>query len=205
MPLVPRAYEGPECPHCAAHLTTDWLRSGTIVCPDCAKEFEATAFQPPAPRLRVLEVAAAATPEGVNACANHARNAAITNCQRCGLFICGLCEMNVGTGALCPSCFDRARLEDTATPAATRYRDYASMARIAMVVGLFFMFIGLGAPFGVLSLVYSRRGIRQRQKEGSSTIGIRIVAILAVLETVAGLLWLAFLMWNLFTRTARPH
>ena len=130
-----KSYEGPSCPRCHARLTADWIQSGTIICPDCRKPFEATAFRPPQRRLEVVSVAASLTPEGANACANHAHNAAVTNCVRCGLFICALCNMDVGTGPHCPSCFDRLQADDALSPAATRYRDYASMARIAMIAG----------------------------------------------------------------------
>ncbi|MGH9422360.1 MAG: hypothetical protein ACRD3J_20455, partial [Thermoanaerobaculia bacterium] len=104
MPTIARDYEGPTCPRCHARLTSDWLRSGTIICPDCNKPFEATAFRAPQRQIEVVSVAAALTPEGANACANHARNAAVTSCGRCGLLICALCNMDVGTGPFCPSC-----------------------------------------------------------------------------------------------------
>jgi uncharacterized paraquat-inducible protein A len=192
--LRTQSYEGPSCPRCHARLTADWIQSGTIICPDCNKAFEATAFRPPQPRLEVVSVAAALTPEGANACANHARNAAVTNCVRCGLFICALCNMDVGTGPHCPSCFDRLRSDDALSPAATRYRDYASMARIAMIAGIFFSFIFMGIPFAAVSLYYARRGFKQLRDEGRSKIGLIVIIIFDLLEIVAGVVWIAFLI-----------
>lgn len=196
-PLQVKSYEGPSCPRCHARLTADWIQSGTIICPDCNKPFEATAFRPPQRRLEVVSVAAALTPEGANACANHARNAAVTNCVRCGLFICALCNMDVGTGPHCPSCFDRLRADDALSPAATRYRDYASMARIAMIAGLLFSFIFLGIPAGAVSLFYGRKAFKQLREEGRSKIGLIIVIIFAVLEIIAGIAWIALLIVGL--------
>ena len=46
-PLQVQSYQGPSCPRCHARLTADWIQSGTIICPDCNKPFEATAFRPP--------------------------------------------------------------------------------------------------------------------------------------------------------------
>ena len=46
-PLQVQSYEGPSCPRCHARLTADWIQSGTVICPDCNKPFEATAFRPP--------------------------------------------------------------------------------------------------------------------------------------------------------------
>jgi uncharacterized paraquat-inducible protein A len=193
-PLQAKSYQGPSCPRCHAQLTADWIQSGTIICPDCYKPFEATAFRPPQRRLEVVSVAAALTPDGATACANHARNTAVTNCIRCGLFICALCNMDVGTGPHCPSCFDRLRADDALSPAATRYRDYASMSRIAMIAGLFFSFMFMGIPFAAASLYYSRKGFKQLREEGRSKIGLIIIVILAVLEIVAGIAWIAFLI-----------
>src|SRR3954470_4194752 len=140
------SYEGPSCPRCNARLTADWIQTGIVRCPDCNRDFEAMAFRPPTHRL-VVEHVAASGPIGANACANHAKNAAVTACQRCGLLICALCDMDVGTGSYCPACFDRLRSEESLQPAATRYRDYASMARVAMIAGLFFSSMFLGIPF----------------------------------------------------------
>jgi len=193
-PLQVKSYEGPSCPRCHARLTADWIQSGTIICPDCSKPFEATAFRPPPRRLEVISVAAALTPEGANACANHARNAAVTNCVRCGLFICALCNMDVGTGPHCPSCFDRLRAEDALSPAATRYRDYVSMARFAMIAGVFFSMMFLGIPFGAASLFYARKGFRQLREEGRSKIGLIIIIIVDVLEILGGLALIAALI-----------
>src|ERR1700736_5909655 len=89
-------YEGPQCPRCGNLLADVSRHTGTIVCPTCSRNFEATAFNPPQRKMRVVEVAQSG-PEGANACANHARNTAVTTCQRCGLFICSLCEMNLGS------------------------------------------------------------------------------------------------------------
>jgi uncharacterized paraquat-inducible protein A len=193
-PTQLKSYEGPSCPRCHARLTADWIRSGTIVCPDCNKSFEATAFRPPQRRLEVVSVAAALTPEGANACANHARNAAVTNCTRCGLFICALCNMDIGTGPHCPSCFDRLRTDDALSPASTRYRDYSAMARVSMLAGFFFSFMFLGIPFAAVSLFYARKGFKQLHDEGRSKIGLIIVTVIAGLEIVGGIALIAIMI-----------
>ncbi len=185
-PLQMKPYEGPSCPRCGARLTADWIQTGIVRCPDCNRDFEATAFRPLSRHLRV-EMVESAGPIEANACANHARNAAVTSCGRCGLLICALCNMDVGTGPYCPSCFDRLRSEDALAPAMTRRRDYASMARMAVVAGLLFSFAFLGVPFGSVSLFYARKGFKQLRAEGRTIAWLGFTVIVASLEILGGL------------------
>ena len=193
---VIQPYDGPRCPRCDAKLTSDWIRSGTIVCPDCNRPFEATAFNPAPPQLHIAEAVGTTIGE-TNACANHARNAATTNCSRCGLFICALCDMSVGSGSYCPACFDRLRSEGSLRGTTTRYRDYSRMALISWIVGIFFTSLFVGWAFGIVSLIYARKGLKQCQAEGRSTVGVRIVSILAILEIVGGLAFVVFVVLGL--------
>jgi hypothetical protein len=170
----------------------DWLHTGTITCPDCNGIFEARAFEPPQRRLHVVPVSAALTPEGASACANHPRNAATTNCQRCGVFICALCDMNLGSGSFCPSCFDRVRNEGSLQEAKTRYRDYGMMARNTIVAGV--LFIAFGALFGTMGLIYARKAIKQRREDGRSVTGMQVATAFAIVEMLAGTAFIVFVI-----------
>lgn len=177
---------------------TDWIRTGVIACPDCDGEFEATAFHPAPPKLHVAEAVGTTLGE-TNACANHARNAATTNCTRCGLFICALCDMNVGTGSYCPACFERVRSEGS-LPTAKKTRDYNAMARVSAILGLFFTFAFIGPLFGILSLYYQAKGRKQLREFGDDPwrAGVIIVMLLAILEIVGGGLMAGVLLFSLF-------
>src|SRR5205085_4212668 len=137
--------------------------------------------------------------EGENACANHARNAAVTNCTRCGLFICALCEMNVGGGSLCPACFDRVRSEGALPTVATKVRDFAAMARVSAIVGLLFMFAFIGPLLGILSLVYQGRARKQRRATGEAAWGLGpvVILVLSIIVLAGGTFMDGMMIWAL--------
>jgi ribosomal protein L37AE/L43A len=179
-------YYGPQCPRCDATLPLEAIRSGTITCSYCTNTFEATAFDPPQRKLAVAETSQSG-PEAANPCANHARNVAVTSCRRCGVFICALCDMNVGSGSFCPACFDRMRAEGSLPGGADRFRDYGALAGVAAFAGFFLAFLFLGVPFGILTLVYARKAWKQRRAEGRPVAGIVVAAVFGALELIAGI------------------
>jgi ribosomal protein L37AE/L43A len=196
MTIVP-SYTGPQCPRCGVALTADWIRSGAITCPFCNRAFEATAFSPrPRKQVATTEVVTVG-PEGANACANHTRNAATASCQRCGLFICGLCDMNVGSGSYCPSCFERVRTEGTLHTAARRYRDFATMARSSAIAGILLSLIFLGLPLGAAAMYYGVKARRQRREEGRSTAGMTVAVIVGLLEMLGGIAYIGVLFYSI--------
>ena len=197
MTVASVAVTGPQCPHCSVALTKDWVRTGTIICPYCSLSFVATAFDPPQRKPRTVAVVESC-PEGANACANHPGNAAVTSCQRCGLFVCSLCDMNIGDGSLCPACFDRVRAEGALRGAATRYLDYGSMARLSALAGVIFSFLFLGIPIGALTVYYARKGAKQRREDGDSAAGMMFILIVGILEILAGLSLVGFMIWAMF-------
>jgi len=189
-------FTGPQCPHCNVPLTQDWVRTGVVVCPYCSRGFDAAVFHPVQRKQRVIEVATAG-PEGANACANHARNAAVTSCQRCGLLICSLCDMDIGEGSMCPSCFDRVRAEGTSRAAVTRYRDYTALGRLSLIAGFLFGLFMLTVPLGAVAAYYGYKGVQQRRTEGSSRLGPYLVIVLGVLEILGGIGFIGFLIWSI--------
>jgi hypothetical protein len=192
---IVQAYTGPQCPRCAVTLTADWIYNGAITCPYCGRAFEATVFDPPQRAVEATTEVIDVGPDGANACANHMRNAATASCQRCGLFICALCDMNVGTGSYCPTCFDRVRADGSLLPAARRYRDFAGIARASALTGLLLSLFFLGIPFGALAVYFGVKARKQQKTEGRSTFGTIIAILAGILEILGGLAYLGFLLY----------
>lgn len=188
------SYHGPQCPHCAVTLSDSLLRTGVMTCPNCGNAFEATAFQPPERRVQQAQIVGAGPEEGA-ACANHARNAAVASCQRCGLFICSLCDMNLGSGSYCPSCFERVRNEGTLAPAARRYKDFTRMGSSAVVGGILIWF--LCVPLGALAIYYGVKGIRQRRENHTSFVGAVFVIVFGAAEVLGGIGIAGFIIYSI--------
>lgn len=186
-------YNGPQCPRCLRALPEAWINNGQIVCPECGGDFEATLFQPverKAGAVRIVDEA----PEGANVCANHARNAAVTSCQRCGLFICSLCELNVGSASYCPSCFSRLQKEGGLREAAKSYLDYTMISRSAIVIGI--LFWPLMVVAGGLAMYYALRGMKQRREMGRTVLGPIVMFTLGGLEVLSSLTVFGFIIWS---------
>jgi uncharacterized paraquat-inducible protein A len=174
-------------------IPAEALRTGTIACQYCRRQFEATAFEARERKHDAVHVATE-TPDGAaTACANHPRNAAATSCRRCGLFICTLCEMNLGDGAYCPSCFDRVRAEGTLRGVAKRRLDYAMLARVAALIGLVPCFWGLPSP---LAIWWAVKGMKQQREEGMRTYTMVFVLIVGIVELLAYLGFIAFMIYS---------
>src|ERR1043166_2967200 len=176
MPTPRPAYAGPQCPRCRAALSEE-LHDGANVCLTCLGDFEARVFHPPQRSAPVLQLAQGG-PGGAVSCANHARNAAVAACDRCGLLICSLCQLEVESGKLCPSCFERLSEAGGADMTRTRFRDYGSLGAIWAFAGLFFSWALLGIPLGIIAIYYCIRAFRHRESR-SSIIFVIFVLLLA--------------------------
>jgi hypothetical protein len=177
---IPRpAYAGPHCPRCRAPLD-DRLQDGENVCLECLGDFEARVFHPPQRSARVLQLAQSG-PEGAVSCGNHARNAAVAACDRCGLLICSLCQLDVENAKLCPSCFERLAQDGDTDATRTRFRDYGSLAAVWAFVGLVFSALFFGIPLGIISIYYCVKAFRHRESRSSATF-VALVLLLALAD-----------------------
>lgn len=180
------SYVGPACPRCNAPLALESITVGEDICPRCQGFFSATVFQAPQRVTRVLQVAQAG-PESAGSCANHPRNVAVTNCGRCGLLICSLCELDLHGERYCPSCFDRLTQNGGIDNAQTRFRDWRTLSFAASLVGLVLSAAMIGLPLGVLSIYYAVRGFRDPQWSKDKMLMLVLSIIVALIDIAIGL------------------
>jgi hypothetical protein len=92
------------CPGCSGDVTPAQTETGWQVCPYCEKRLRARLW----PVLRSNSNAAAAIADQAT-CFFHPDKAFQACCQRCGRFVCGLCDLQLGSEHVCPTCFERGR------------------------------------------------------------------------------------------------
>lgn len=102
------------CPNCRLPLPDNfWNTPDAQICPNCDRRLQAAVFpallrSPPAARSgeTILEA-------GVASCFHHEGKKAVTSCDGCGRFLCGLCDLEFNGRHLCPTCLDQSRTSGT--------------------------------------------------------------------------------------------
>jgi len=177
-------YAGPSCPHCRGTLPTE-RRSGAIRCPACFRDFEAAVFAPPAAEVRVRQMVEAG-PDGATPCADHPGNAAVSECGRCGVFMCGLCRIDSDGQALCPACYERLSAEGALASARTSYRDFRGMAVKLATVGLIILFLGPLLGAGALFCAWKARQQKIEWGDEDGYGGLWAAAVVGGFDILAG-------------------
>jgi hypothetical protein len=93
------------CPECGGDVPPLETQTGWQSCPYCEKRLQIRAW----PVVHSGANAAAAMPDQAT-CFFHPDKAFQACCQRCGRFVCALCDLQLGAEHVCPTCFDRGRV-----------------------------------------------------------------------------------------------
>jgi hypothetical protein len=185
-----------RCPRCrkpieVAPITT----SPAAICPSCGGEFEAVRFTAPVRATAVAQVAEARL-DAAQPCATHPGNAAVTNCQRCGSFICALCRIDVDNRTLCPGCFERLSSEGSLESTRTTFRDYPGLAGVTATLGCLGV---LAIVLGPLAIYYGVKALKQKKAMGEEDglVVIWLAIVLGVVQLGVGLVFIGMLIFRM--------
>lgn len=181
------------CPRCRTPLAPeDFAATHDTACPQCRAVLRGAIF-PAFHRDAALAVPGLAdrAGEGEAVCFFHAENRAERTCDRCGRFICHVCDMPVGARRLCPACLSGALEAEKGSelvPWRFLWADSALiLGGVPLLLGLFMW------PFiiltGITAIVL---GVCARNRPGSVTRGPRRWA--AILGIIGGVLQI--LIWG---------
>jgi hypothetical protein len=116
-----------SCPSCAGDIAPDGTNTEWQTCPYCNERLQIRVW----PIVRQNTKAATALSDQAT-CFFHPDKVLQACCRRCGRFVCALCDLQLGTDHVCPTCFERGRGDSGADAGKSewRYRDvlYDSIA-----------------------------------------------------------------------------
>ncbi len=190
------------CPGCGTGLDPGAFNPA-VVCPQCHARLESYFFPLYwVPRSRQITSGETAE-DGDAACFFHAHKKAAVSCERCGRFVCGLCDMEIGAEHLCPNCLDTDLQGQKSDRFVQTRFCWAKMGLcfgiLPVLLGVVFwpMFVVSG-PAAVFAGVWGWR------RPGSLVKGSRkwALAVGAVFGLVQMALWMGaiFFFWRLKTR-----
>ncbi len=178
-------YVGPACPRCGVPIALEKVTPGEDICTVCRGMFSTAVFHPQKRVTRVEQIGAGG-PESASACANHPRNAAVTSCERCGLFICALCELDLFGAKYCPACFDRMTKDGGEVH--KTIRNWRGLALGISFAGFIFSAFMIGIPLGFLTFYYVVRGFRDPEGSREQYFGLIISIFIAIFDIGMGIL-----------------
>jgi len=115
--LPPIAAGAVTCPSCRGDVAPVETKTGWQTCPYCEKRLQIRVW---GSVQQNTSTAAALSDQAT--CFFHPDKAFQACCQRCGRFVCALCDLQLGAEHVCPACFDRGRANSVAGAGAAEWR-----------------------------------------------------------------------------------
>ena len=106
-----------ECPNCTGSVTVLETQTLWQTCPYCKKRLQVQHW----PAIHRDTSVAVAMPDQAT-CFFHPVKAYQACCQRCGRFVCALCDLQLGADHVCPTCFERGRASSGTDGAKAEWR-----------------------------------------------------------------------------------
>jgi hypothetical protein len=129
-------FVGVPCPSCGGQVAPIESETGWQSCHSCANRLQVCLW----PVVQRNNNAATALSDQAT-CFFHPEKAFQACCQRCGRFVCALCDLQLGAEHVCPACFERGRADSGAEASKSewRHRDVL-FDSIALTVGWAWIF-----------------------------------------------------------------
>jgi hypothetical protein len=105
------------CPSCNGEVMPVEGKPAWQACPYCEKQLQIRVWG----SVQQNTNAQAALSDQAT-CFFHPDKAFQACCQRCGRFVCGLCDLQLGAEHVCPACFERGRINSGAGAGAAEWR-----------------------------------------------------------------------------------
>lgn len=170
------------CGECSWPIPAElWNSENGAHCPGCRAPLDVSVF-PALARTRAGALPQPIEAESEASCFYHAENRAVTPCEECGRFLCGLCNIELDGKHFCPACFNRS------ANLVTRRTLYDSIALALATFPLVLIWPAiLGAPTALWIVI--RRWNAPRSILPRTRVRFYLAAFFALAE-LAGFGWL---------------
>ena len=141
-----------RCPKCGLGAPGEvWTTSETAVCTGCRSRLRVRTF----PALQQLTTARSgeAALTGEAECFFHPEKKAERVCDRCGRFLCALCDLPIGARHLCPACVESGLGTSEAVPELVTRRTNWGRFALALTFVPFVPFFTMLAPASALAAI----------------------------------------------------
>jgi len=147
---------GITCTKCSAEIQAGLLNLPDFTpCQSCGTPFIANVF--PALYRQEDALNAARVSEGQSSCFYHPANSAMNACERCGRFLCSVCDIELEGSHICPACLSTGRKKGLINNLNTQRTLYDSVAlKISLYPLLLFPFTIFTAPFSIYFAIKNR-------------------------------------------------
>jgi len=190
-----------SCPKCKLALDPgSAAAAGEVACAACRSALTVRLF--PAftnPPESISTASGERALDGEAACFFHPEKRAATSCERCGRFLCALCDVPFGGKHLCPLCLDASKLPDLITRRVVwghvaGYLGVMPLLLLPVCFPLWFLAIvtGPAAIFLALWKWKAPGSLVRGQRHGLAIAGI--VGGTLQIAAVIGMIW--FIVWS---------
>jgi hypothetical protein len=179
-----------RCGECSWPIPAEaWNREEGVTCPGCRQKVQVAAF-PAIGGARIGALPEAVLADTEASCFFHPESRAAVPCDECGRFLCRLCDIEVDSRHLCPSCFQAGVAGNKLENVETRRTMYDTMAlAFATLPALLIWPAIVGAP-AALYIVFRRWNAPR-----SIVPRTRIRFYLAVLFALGEIVGVVLLIW----------
>ena len=179
-----------SCGECSWPVPAElWNREEGARCPGCRQPLRIEVF-PAIEHVRNGALPQAIREESEASCFYHAESRAVTPCEECGRFLCGLCDIEIDGKHFCPACFKAGLASSRLENIETRRTMYDSIAlALATLPMILFWPVIAGAPAALYTVI--RRWDAPLSVVPRTRIRFYLAAVLAVTELVGigALIW----------------
>ncbi len=146
-----------QCLHCRQPLPDPALGAGTTPCPFCQRSMR-TILYPSLFRNKDRQTDTSQLVEGESSCFFHQNKKAVVACSSCGRFLCQLCDVEIESRSICPSCIDsqmsKGQLDALERSRFLHHKLCLALAGLNILIG----FCTLGIP-GLFSIFFGVRAL----------------------------------------------